>query len=234
MSGSLRPGRFVASLGATPRLSAQHPGVPAALRRRGRVSRLSLRLALAGRVLMSALRLSARRGAAPAAAVGVPGVRASDVADGGDGDARHPHAAAGVVLGGLPGGHPPPGDLGGAAQAPAGHRPLRHGVADPSQAAPGNGRPRTPRAHRPRRSRRLLRRRHRGRPSWRAKVRFEQGDRCRRGRAARRGLGAPAPERDPRPLRRLAVRLRHRGRGARRGGAYRWLAGLPASPSPGL
>lgn len=75
---------------------------------------LLVRVALAGRVLMSALRLSARRGAAPAAAVGVPGVRASDVADGGDGDARHPHAAAGVVLGGLPGGHPPPGDLGGA------------------------------------------------------------------------------------------------------------------------
>ena len=164
----------------------------------------------------------------------MPGLRASDVGDGGDGDARHPHGAAGVVLGGLSGGHPSPGDLSGAAQAPAGHRPLRHRVADPAQAAPGNGRPRTPRAHRPRRSRRLLRRRHRGRPSWRAKVRFEQGDRCRRGRAARRGLGAPAPERDPRPLRRLAVRLRHRGRGSRRGGAHRWLAGLPASRSPGL
>jgi hypothetical protein len=39
----------------------------------------------------------------------MPRLRASDVGDRRDGDARHPHAAAAVVLGRLPDGHPHPG-----------------------------------------------------------------------------------------------------------------------------
>jgi hypothetical protein len=47
-----------------------------------------------------------------AAGRGPHGVRAPNVGDGKEGDARDAHAAAGVVLGRLPGRHPSPGDSG--------------------------------------------------------------------------------------------------------------------------
>ena len=43
----------------------------------------------------------------------------ADLGDGGDGDAPNPHPVAALVLGGLPGRHPHPGDLRQAAAAPA-------------------------------------------------------------------------------------------------------------------
>ncbi len=72
--------------------------------------RVPVRLSLAGRLPLSALRRRrGRRDAPAAAAVAVQGLRGAYVGHGRHGDAQDTHAAAAVVLGGLPRRHPPPG-----------------------------------------------------------------------------------------------------------------------------
>ena len=72
--------------------------------------RVPVRVALAGGVRLSGVRVGSRGRDAPApAAVAVQATAPADLGDGGDGDARDAHAVADVVLGGLPGRHPSPG-----------------------------------------------------------------------------------------------------------------------------
>lgn len=102
ISGSLPPVAFMASPGDPPGLPAQHPRVPGPNRRRGLLSSLPLRVAVARRFRLSALRRRVGRRTTEAAALGVPRLRSPDLGDRGDGDARDPYSLAGVVLG------PPP------------------------------------------------------------------------------------------------------------------------------
>jgi transposase-like protein len=141
VSGSFRLGRPVAWAGAATRLPADDHGVPEALRHRGGVPRLPVRLALAGGLPLPRLRLGrGRRDAPPTARLAVQALRPPDLGDRGNGDARHSHVAADLVLGRLPGRHPPSRDLGQAASAPARTLPLRDHLADPAKDQAGDGR----------------------------------------------------------------------------------------------
>ena len=83
---------------------------------RGPLPRVPGRLALAGRLSLPGLRRRARLGARAPPPLGVRRLPSPGLGHGGDGDAQDPYAASAVVLGGLPGRHPHPGDLGQAAQ----------------------------------------------------------------------------------------------------------------------
>src|SRR5215207_8006995 len=104
--------------------------------------RLPRGLALAGGLHLPRLRRASRLGARAPAPLGVLGLRSADLGHGRDGDAPNAHPAAHLVLGGLPGRHPSPRDLGQAAAAPARALALRDGVADLAEAAPRDDRPR--------------------------------------------------------------------------------------------
>jgi hypothetical protein len=211
--------------GASSRLAGDDYGLPGALRDRVRLPGLPGRLALAGGLSLPGLRRAPRVGARAAPPVGVRGLSPADVGDRGHGHARHAHVASAVVLGRLPGGHSPSGDLGQAAAAPARPLALRERLADPAEAAAGDGGARARAAAGRGRGRRVLPRWARGGPERRAPARKESA--VRRGsRGSRPRLGPASPGRPVRRLRALARRVRRADHGCWGDRPHRRLAGL--------
>src|SRR5665809_45311 len=135
--------------------------------------RLPRGVALARGLHLPRLRRASRLGARAPAPLGVLGLRSADLGHGRDGDAPNAHPAADLVLGRLSGRHPSPRDLGQAAAAPARALTLRDGVADPAEAAPGDGGSRARALEGRGRDRRLLARRARGGPQRQPPARQE-------------------------------------------------------------
>lgn len=106
--------------------------------RRGGVSCLPRRFPLAERVPMPPVRALARVRAVSPPSLAVQGVRPSDLGDSRHGAAPYTHVAEGVVLGGLPGHHAHAGDVCAPVSTSTRHPPLRNGLDDAPETAPGN------------------------------------------------------------------------------------------------
>src|SRR5262249_28267171 len=115
--------------------------IPGPLRVRGGLSPVPGGMPLAGRLPLPAMRRARRLRDSWARAPAVPDVPAPDLGHSGHGPASDARSPPALVSGRLPGCHPHPGVLGGAAPAAARPRSVRDGLDDAAQTPPRDAPP---------------------------------------------------------------------------------------------